>query len=164
MSRAVAAAAAKNSNRSKPKTPDVAGREAQREITRAMHSQERKSSLVIDLGSKVGEENDESGNAVTLKSPRRRSIWSSLIHPHKESLNAKERMALQKSLEERGEYTQKEINALKKVQYRIRCRRQKTRCHIGNSFHLQLPVDRTASVDVTGARRMIFACLHAAAP
>jgi len=128
MGRAVAAAA-KNANRSQPKKQqDVAGgREAQREITRALHSQARVNSFIIDVGGNGGEENVEAGNGVTLKSPQRRSIWSQLTHPHKDSLNAKEREALQKSLEERGEYTQREINALKKVQYRIRCRRQKTR-------------------------------------
>ena len=126
MGRAVAATAkAHRQQNTSAKKKEVAGRETQREIARALHSQERKNSFFDGMSVDVSEEKNESEAGVTVKSPKR-SIWA-VLHPHKNSLNAKERMALQKSLEERGEYTQKEINALTKVQYRIRCRRQKTR-------------------------------------
>jgi len=41
--------------------------------------------------------------------------------------NAKGRDQLQKSLDEHGEYTPREIRAIKKMQYRFRCRRTNRR-------------------------------------
>jgi hypothetical protein len=49
------------------------------------------------------------------------------MNPRRVLPNAKERDKLQKSLEEHGEYTPREIRAIKKMQYRFRCRRTNRR-------------------------------------